>query len=119
MAAIERTITINIRKEIHKVPAYKRAKKAITAIREHLMQHMKAKKENVKIGKYLNLKVWEHGMKNPPVRVKVTAIKDDEGMVHVYLFGAKRDVIKTEEKDEKKIREPIVVNPKEPKSFYH
>ena len=85
MAAVERTLTINIRKEILKVPRYKRAKKAVTAVREYLQQHMKAEAENVKIGKYLNLKIWEHGIKNPLTKVTVLAKKDDKGMVTAEL----------------------------------
>jgi len=85
MALIERTLTINIRKEIHKVPAYRRAKKAITAVRKFLMQHMKATEENVKIGKYLNLKIWEHGIKNPITKITVIAKKDDKGIVTAEL----------------------------------
>ena len=85
MAAVKRTLTINIRKEILKVPRYKRAKKAVTAVREFLQQHMKAAEENVKIGKYLNLKIWEHGIKNPLTRITVLAKKDDKGVVTAEL----------------------------------
>ncbi|HLD97355.1 MAG TPA: 50S ribosomal protein L31e [Candidatus Nanoarchaeia archaeon] len=85
MATVERTITINLRKEIQKAPPYKRAKKAITAIREHLQQHMKASRENVKIGKYLNLKIWEHGIKRPAHRITVLVKKDDKGVVTAEL----------------------------------
>ena len=85
MAAIERTLTINIRREILKVPKYKRAKKAVTAVREFLQQHMKATQENVKIGKHLNLKIWEHGIKNPLTRITVLAKKDDKGIVTAEL----------------------------------
>ena len=85
MATVERTLTINLRKEILKVPRYKRAKKAVTAIREHLQQHMKVSEDNVKIGKYLNLKIWEHGIKNPIHKVTVLAKKDDKGIVTAEL----------------------------------
>ncbi|MBI2141789.1 60S ribosomal protein L31 [Candidatus Woesearchaeota archaeon] len=67
MATVERTLTINVRHAVIKVPAYRRAKKAVTAVREFLQQHMKS--DNIKIGKYLNLKLWEHGIKNPAMRV--------------------------------------------------
>ena len=85
MATVERTLTINIRKEILKVPKYKRAKKAVTAVREFLQQHMKATQKNVKLGKHLNLKLWEHGIKNPVTRVTVLAKKDDKGIVTAEL----------------------------------
>ncbi len=83
MATEERTLTINVRKAVIKVPAYRRAKKAVTAVREFLQQHMKS--DNVKIGKYLNLKLWEHGIKNPAMRITVVAKKDDKGIVTAEL----------------------------------
>lgn len=85
MAAVERTLTINLRKEIMKVPDYKRAKKAVTALREFLQRHMKAEAKNVKIGKYLNLKIWEHGIKKPAHKITVVAKKDDKGIVTAEL----------------------------------
>ena len=83
MAAVERTLTINVRKQVMMVPAYRRAKKAVTAIRQHLQKHMKS--DNVKLGKYLNLKLWEHGIKNPAMRITVVAKKDDKGIVTAEL----------------------------------
>lgn len=83
MAAVERTLTINVRNQVIKVPAYRRAKKAVTAVREFLQQHMKS--DNVKLGKYLNLKLWEHGIKNPAMRITVVAKKDDKGIVTAEL----------------------------------
>ena len=79
MATVERTLTINVRNKVIKVPAYRRAKKAVTAVREYLQRHMKS--DNVKLGKYLNLKIWEHGIKNPVTRITVLAKKDDKGTV--------------------------------------
>ena len=83
MATVERTLTINVRNQVIKVPAYRRAKKAVTAVREFLQQHMKS--DNVKLGKYLNLKLWEHGIKNPAYRITVVAKKDDKGVVTAEL----------------------------------
>ncbi len=83
MATVERTLTINVRNAVIKVPKYRRAKKAVTAVREFLEQHMKS--DNVKLGKYLNLKLWEHGIKNPAMRVTVVAKKDDKGVVTAEL----------------------------------
>jgi len=88
--AIERTYTIPLRSEWIKSVKYKRAKKAVRAIREFLMRHMKvAAMENIKLGRHLNLELWKHGIKNPPSRVKVNVTKDDKGVVTAELFGAK------------------------------
>ena len=83
--AEERTFIIPLRKEFQKAPKYKRAKKAVTALREYLIKHMRNK--NVLIGPKVNLKIWERGIKNPPHHVKVTAYEDKEGVVRAELFG--------------------------------
>lgn len=97
--ALERTYTIPLRREFQKAPKYKRAKKAVTAVREFMQKHMKSK--NILIGPKLNLKIWERGIKNPPHHIKVVAIKDEkDDIVRVELFGFKFD--KKEKKEAKK-----------------
>ena len=46
---LERTYNVPLRKEFLKVPKYKRAKKAVKALKQFLAKHMKS--DNVKIGK--------------------------------------------------------------------
>ena len=111
MAAAERTLTINLRKEIMKVPDYKRAKKAVTAIREFLQRHMKAEAKDVKIGKYLNLKIWEHGIKKPAHKITVIAKKDDKGIVtaelpNIPVKKQNEKRLKAKEKQGKKAKTP-------------
>ncbi|MBN1544290.1 60S ribosomal protein L31 [Candidatus Woesearchaeota archaeon] len=102
MATTERTYTIPLRKEYMKAPMYRRAKKAVNAVRTFMKKHMKC--ETILIGPKLNLKIWEHGIKNPPHRVKVTAVKDDkEDTARVELFGFE---FKPKEKKEKKEKKP-------------
>ena len=93
---VERTYTIPLRKGWLKAPRYKRAKKAITTVKEFLVKHMKS--EEVKLGTHLNLEIWKHGIKNPPSRVKVNVSKDDKGVVKAELFGVPIVVEKKEEK---------------------
>lgn len=96
---MERTYTVPLRKEFQKAPKYKRAKKAVKALREFVQKHMKTK--DVLIGPKVNLKIWNKGIKNPPHHVKVTAIKDEkENITRVELFGF--EFKKKEKTDEKK-----------------
>ena len=97
---IERTYNIPLRKEFQKVPRYKKSKKAVTALRQFLSKHMKS--DNIKIGKEINEKIWNHGIKNPPHHVKVTVTKDDKGEVKAELFGMKKKEDKKGKKVEKK-----------------
>jgi large subunit ribosomal protein L31e len=107
MANIERTYTIPLRREWLKSVKYKRAKKAVRAIREFLMRHMKVEEmENIKLGKYLNLILWSHGIKNPPSRVKVNVTKDDKGIVMAEITGAP-----VEKKKEEKPKKPAEKKP--------
>ena len=105
---MERTYTIPLRREWLKAPRYKRAKRAVNALRRFLQRHMKS--EDVRLGTNLNLEIWKHGIKNPPGKVRVNVSKDDKGVVRAELFGApeeekteKQEVKKTEAKEEKKI----------------
>ena len=106
---IERTYNIPLRKEFQKVPRYKKSKKAVTALRQFLSKHLKS--DNIKIGKEINEKIWNHGIKNPPHHVKVTVTKDDKGEVKAELFGMK----KKEDKKGKKAKTEKVVEKKEEK----
>ncbi|MBI5390166.1 60S ribosomal protein L31 [Candidatus Woesearchaeota archaeon] len=100
---MERSYVIPLRKEFQKAPPYKRAKKAGYALREFLQHHLKTDK--VLIGKYLNLKIWERGIKNPPHHVKVNVIKDEQGVARAELEG--HPVIPVKKvKQEKKKAEP-------------
>ncbi len=103
---LERTYIVPLRKEFMKAPKYKRAKKAVSALKEFLKKHMKS--DNVKLGKNLNLEIWKRGIKNPPHHVKINAIKDDDGIVKAELFSFEyKEMTKEErEKAEKEKKKP-------------
>lgn len=103
--AEEKQFTIPLRKEFSKGPSYKRSEKAIKAIREFIERHMKT--DDVKIGKNLNLKIFERGRKHPPPRIKVKAVKEEK-LVRVELpeFPFDIKVEKKEKKKETKAKEP-------------
>jgi len=54
---VEREYNVPLRKEWLKVPRYKRAKKAVTALRQFLVRHMKSDK--IHIGTFLNEELWK------------------------------------------------------------
>jgi large subunit ribosomal protein L31e len=86
---LERTYNVPLRKEFQKAPKYRRAKKAGIAVKEFLQRHMKS--DDIKVGRHLNMKVWENGIKNPPHHVQVLAIKYNDESVFVELVGATED----------------------------
>lgn len=84
---IEREYTIPLRREWHKAPRYKRANKAIKAIKEFLVRHMKIRDgdlKKIRIDRYLNEEIWFRGIRNPPSKIKVKAKRDGE-IVRVEL----------------------------------
>ena len=98
---IERTYNVPLRKEFLKVPKHKRAKKAVTALKQFLVKHMKS--ENIKVGAYVNKEIWKRGIKSPPHHVKVNVTKDKEGLVNAELVGAPVETPK-EEKETKEAK---------------
>ena len=80
----ERILTIPLRKT-KLAPRTKRAARAIKEIRAHIMRHMRVDEENVWIDASLNERIWENGIKNPPSKVTVRAVKFDDGLVEVSL----------------------------------
>jgi large subunit ribosomal protein L31e len=78
---LEREYTIPLRHRWNIVPTYKRANKAVKAIKEFLVRHMKIRDRDlskIKIEKSLNEAVWMRGIKHPPARIKVKAIKEGD-----------------------------------------
>lgn len=78
---IEREYIIPLRDEIRKVQRYRRAEKVIKAVKEFIVRHMKIYDRDIKkikMDSYLNEYLWGRGMKNPPTKVKVKAIKEGD-----------------------------------------
>jgi large subunit ribosomal protein L31e len=68
-----------------RVPKRKRSARAARVVREFLRQHMKS--EQIKLDEALNRKLWERGAEKIPSRVRVRAVKQDDGSVEASLVG--------------------------------
>lgn len=82
---LERKYNIPLRHEFKKVAEWKRAKKAMKAVKEFLARHMKAPIENIKVSKWVSQEIWKRGEKNPPHHIKVKAEKNINGIVRAEL----------------------------------
>jgi len=95
---LERVYNVPLRREYMKVVSWRRAKKAVKALRQFIAKHMKS--DNIILGRHVNKELWKHGIKNPPHHVKISAKKDDKGKVVVELAElpakAKREIEKQE-----------------------
>lgn len=112
---LERVYNVPLRKKYQRAPRWKRTNRAVSALREFVLKHMKG--EEVKIGKYLNTELWKHGIRNPPHHIKVECKKEEGGVVSVELVGAPKEkpkeAPKKKEEGEKKKEEEVEIKVKD------
>lgn len=114
---LERTYIVPLRREFQKAPNWYRTPRAVKALRAFILRHMKAKElAQVKLGSFLNAKLWERGIMNPPHKVKIECIKDEDGMVTAELFGAPKQKALGEKKSAKEKAAPEVPAKEDEKS---
>ncbi len=61
------------------LPKYRRASRAAKTIKQFIAKHMKVPErdtDNVKLDIYLNNEIWHRGIRSPPSKIKVRAIKE-------------------------------------------
>jgi len=92
----EKVFTIPLRKA-YEAQRTRRAKKAISIVRQFLSKHMKS--EDVKLGASINKAVWARGIQKPPRKVKIHATKNEQGTVFAEMVGVE---LKTPSKEELK-----------------
>lgn len=81
--ALKEQVYIIPLRDVKKAARYKRANRAMKDIRAYLEKHMKS--GEVKIDKSINEKVWERGGGNPPRKIRVRAMKFEDGQVQAEL----------------------------------
>jgi len=86
MADTERVYTIPLG-IVKCVPIYRRSNRAMSEVRQYLARHMKTSIENVKIDPGLNEVIWARGDMKPPLRVRVRAVKFEDGGVEAEFAG--------------------------------
>ncbi len=70
-------------RDVKRSPRWKRANTAIKDIRKFLEKHMKS--EDVKIDRTINEHIWERGSQKPPSKIRVRAMKFEDGQVQAEL----------------------------------
>ncbi len=80
----ERIINIPLN-EVKNSPASKRASLAMKIVREFVSKHMNVPSEDVWIDSTTNEEIWQRGVKKPPSKIKVRAIKFEDGIVEVSI----------------------------------
>jgi large subunit ribosomal protein L31e len=87
MSTVEDTLariyTINFSKA-WLTPKHKRTDRVVNMIKEFAIKHMKS--SQIKIDQDLNRYIWERGKTNPPRKVRVRIVKDEDDQVIVSLY---------------------------------
>ncbi|MFP3945612.1 MAG: 50S ribosomal protein L31e [Halobacteriota archaeon] len=81
----ERVYSLRLRQKMKKYPRWLRTKKAARYVRNYLSKHLKADPENIRINESLNESIWSRGVQKPPAKIKVRAVKFDDGVVEAEL----------------------------------
>ncbi|MEK6885532.1 MAG: hypothetical protein AABX17_01040 [Nanoarchaeota archaeon] len=92
---LEREYVVPLRREFIKVQRYRRAKKALKALKEFMVQHMQVRDRDtrkIKVDVYLNNEIKFMGNRKPLHKVKVKAIKYDDGIVEVKLVNLPKHI---------------------------
>ncbi|MEA3457313.1 MAG: 50S ribosomal protein L31e [Candidatus Thermoplasmatota archaeon] len=88
---------------------------AVKRVKTYLTKHMKVKEENIWIDDSLNNAIWDKGKYNMASKIRVKAVKFEDGVVEVYLpeleFKKSRRELLKEEREKK---EPILKKEEEP-----
>jgi large subunit ribosomal protein L31e len=79
----ERIYIIPLRKK--DFPASKAAPTAIKRVKNYINRHMKVDEDNIWIDESLNNAIWSKGKYKMPGKIRVKAVKFDDGVVEVYL----------------------------------
>jgi len=78
-------------------PKYRRTDRVINMIKEFAMRNMDS--QRIKIDQDLNRFIWSRGKTNPPRKVRVRMIKDEDDMVIVSSYTESKQIT-TSEKNE-------------------
>lgn len=115
---LEREYIIPLRKFWLRAPEYERTGKAVKAIKKFIAKHMKVEErdvDKVKLDVYFNNEVWYRGKASPPAKVKVKAMKYDDGTVFVTFAETPQHVKFNISKNERRHQKSDVKAPAEEK----
>ena len=85
---LEREYVIPLRASQHQPSRRRRAGHVLLTVRRFVVRHMKGKPEDIWIDPRLNEHVWERGIQHIPSKVRVKAIRFEDGLIEVDLLEA-------------------------------
>jgi large subunit ribosomal protein L31e len=78
----ERIYTVPLGRVYSAPRVKKRAKRAVNAVREFVIRHMKP--EGLIVDPLLNEIIWSRGIEKPPRKIRIRVTKDREGLAIIY-----------------------------------
>ena len=100
--SLTRVYTINLGKA-WLTPQYKRTDRVVNMIREFAEKHMKS--DEVKLDQDLNRQIWSRGKTNPPRKLRVKMVRDEDEVVTVSLYEDAPAEVPAAEEPSKKEKE--------------
>jgi large subunit ribosomal protein L31e len=94
---LSRVYTVNLGKA-WLTPRYRRTDRVMNMVREFAKKNMKS--DNVKIDQELDRHIWSRGKTNPPRKVRVKMIKDEDDVVTVSLYEEPSETAEDTEAEE-------------------
>jgi large subunit ribosomal protein L31e len=85
---LTRVYTINLGKAWI-TPKYKRADRVINIVKDFAKRHMKS--DEIKIDQDLNRQIWSRGKTNPPRKIRVRMVKDEDETIIVSSFEVAKE----------------------------
>lgn len=84
---------------------------AIKKVKQYLMRHMHAEEDDIWIDDSLNHEIWSNGKYKMPTKIRVKAVKFEDGVVEAYkpeleFKKSRREILKEER--EKKTETPVL-----------
>jgi large subunit ribosomal protein L31e len=81
----EHIFTVSLTK-CKNLPRTKRARVAMSCVKSYIATHMKVTEDDVWVDASVNDSIWSKGMQKPPSKVRVKAIKFEDGLVEVSIL---------------------------------
>src|SRR5919198_3439120 len=94
---LSRVYTVNLGKA-WLTPRYRRTDRVINMVREFAIKNMES--DEVKIDQDLNRHIWSRGKTNPPRKVRVKMVKDEDDVVTVSLYEEAAETTEEEAAEE-------------------
>ncbi|MDW0138684.1 MAG: 50S ribosomal protein L31e, partial [Nitrososphaeraceae archaeon] len=96
-----RIYTVNLAKAWD-TPKYRRTDRVINIIKEFTQRHMQTNK--VKIDQDLNRDIWSRGKRNPPRKIRLRMIKEDDDTVVVSSYIEEKSSLSEESVEESEVQ---------------